>query len=389
LIHFYKRQYDQDLWRMAKRVNLNFKKVGLLLLFGTVIYNEYLTFYFTYSTWPRIPSTASTLLLLADPQLQGNTLEPPGILGSIQRWDSDRFLKNVYYWVTSKYPHSSSIFLGDLLDEGSISSNEDFESYADRFFNIFPKSYTQDSIFTPGDNDIGGEGYDLITLNKIARFNQRFGNREPVLHPSPWMDLVPVSRLTEHGTLNITSKLEHISRKNTVVVVSHVPVLPLDGRFAERIMADINPDIIFSAHDHRGYLYTGKRESLKFDKTVEMFSKSEDITPLKITTRREKPDGSIEMSDTMSEVVVPTCSYRMGVKEMGVGLAVFSKDGDVVYHNLWVPSRFPLLYSYLASLFCFTLLFLLGKYVDLRRTWRRQSEYQSHIRKNYDYLLKL
>ena len=36
-------------------------------------------------------------------------------------------------------------------------------------------------------------------------------------------------------------------------------------------------------------------------------------------------DGSVEMSETMSEIVVPTISYRMGVKEMGAGLAVFSR----------------------------------------------------------------
>ena len=39
------------------------------------------------------------------------------------------------------------------------------------------------------------------------------------------------------------------------------------------------------------------------------------------------------------EVVVPTCSYRMGVQQMGLGVARLNKQGDVFYANLWLPSR--------------------------------------------------
>jgi len=373
---------------MARKMYLNFTKLCVFIFVGTVIYNEYLAYYISYLYWPTIPSSACSLLFVADPQIQGNSLEPPGIVGSIQRWDSDRYLKNIYYWVTSQYSHATTIFLGDLTDEGSISTNEEFEEYAGRFMNVFPPEYTKESIYTPGDNDIGGEGLDHITLNKINRFNIKFASNKPVHSACPWLDIVPVSRLTEHGSLNITSKIEHLSRKNTVVVVSHLPVLPLSGRFAERVMADINPDIIFSAHNHRGYFFTGKRQSLKTDKEIAMFNKYDDITPLKIKTRTNKPDGVVEMSATMSEIVVPTCSYRMGVKEMGVGLVVASKDGELVYHNLWFPSRFPLLYTYLASLVTLVLLTILGKFFQLRRIARRRSELQSHYRKNFNYLLK-
>ena len=41
----------------------------------------------------------------------------------------------------------------------------------------------------------------------------------------------------------------------------------------------------------------------------------------------------------MWEVVVPTCSYRMGVQQMGLGVARLNKQGDVFYANLWLPSR--------------------------------------------------
>ena len=41
----------------------------------------------------------------------------------------------------------------------------------------------QGSIFIPGDNDIGGEGADRVTLKKISRFEQAFGEGKPTYSP--------------------------------------------------------------------------------------------------------------------------------------------------------------------------------------------------------------
>ena len=71
----------------------------------------------------------------------------------------------------------------------------------------------------------------------------------------------------------------------SVVVISHLPVLPLNGRFAERVMTDINPDIIFSGHDHHGSLYSGSRTSLKTDREMSLFSKRDDVSPFKVETK--------------------------------------------------------------------------------------------------------
>ena len=68
-------------------------------------------------------------------------------------------------------------------------------------------------------------------------------------------------------------------------MISHLPVLPLSGRFAEKIMTDVNPDIIFSGHDHRGAVFSGERTSLKSKKEMTMFSKNDDISPFKVDTR--------------------------------------------------------------------------------------------------------
>jgi len=367
---------------------LNFSKLCVLILFGTIAYNEYVVYYMHYYGWPRVSNEACTLLFLADPQIQGKSLEPPGLVGSIQRWDSDRYLGNVYHWITAAYPAATAIFLGDLLDEGSISTPDDFSEYATRFKSIFPGYRVKKTIYTPGDNDIGGEGMDMVTLAKLDRFNRVFGLQKSVIEACPKLDIVPVSRLTEHGLLNITSKLEFLSKDKTVVVISHLPVLPLSGRFAEKIMTDVNPDIIFSGHDHRGAVFSGERASLKSKKEMTMFSKNDDISPFKVDTRTRNEEGKLELSERVTEIIVPTLSYRMGVKEMGAGLAVFHPEtGEMMYYNLWLPARFPLLYAYVASIIVVVVLAIIGKMVDVRRIMRRQTEYQSLSRKKFGALL--
>ena len=66
----------------------------------------------------------------------------------------------------------------------------------------------------------------------------------------------------------------------------------------------------------------------------------------------------MELASLVWEIVVPTCSYRMGVQviffqvvffanlshsfgqEMGLGLMVVGKSGETFYANLWLPGRY-------------------------------------------------
>ena len=86
-----------------------------------------------------------------------------------------------------KYPHSTAVFLGDLLDEGSEATDDEYKDYAKRFFNVFPPLSTAERIFTPGDNDVGGEGGDLITLKKLDRFRHNFGANKLFYSPCSFL----------------------------------------------------------------------------------------------------------------------------------------------------------------------------------------------------------
>ena len=82
----------------------------------------------------------------------------------------------------------------------------------------------------------------------------------------------------------------------------------------------------------------------------------------------------LDSESVIHEVIVPTCSYRMGVKEMAFGIAAIDlsepDNGNIFYVNLWLPSRFSLLYAYIVAVSISLSLMLLGK---VKRRSRRNS----------------
>jgi len=384
---------------MGRRMNINYSKLCLLILVTTVTYNEYLSYWVSSISWASLPvlntnpQSQINILMVADPQIVGNIHEPEGPLGWIYRLDCDRYLSKTYQWALSSYDINTVVFMGDLIDEGSESDDEQFAAYAERFHGVYPSKEGVQMIYIPGDNDIGGEGVDPVTINKMDRFDKHFGPVKAVHAASDNVDIVPVSRLTEHGVYNLTLKPSQLYTTKIVLAVSHVPVLPLNGKFSERVMNLVNPDIIFSAHDHQGYLFTADRESRHMKGDIRRFSKA-DTRPVEVHTRTSVQAEDAELgvgrlTEDVMEVVVPTTSYRMGVPNMGLGLVTVSNQGDMFYINLWQPSRFSLLYTYGACGVVLVVIMVIGKLLDLKRLFRRKQEFSSDARKRFDAILKL
>ena len=87
-----------------------------------------------------------------------------------------RYLSKTFRWAIWAYQPQVIVFLGDLVDEGSECSDEEFKSYAKRFKGIYDNKAT--NIYVAGDNDIGGEGSDPVTEEKVERFRQQFPTNE-------------------------------------------------------------------------------------------------------------------------------------------------------------------------------------------------------------------
>ena len=135
---------------MPRRVAVHVSKLCLLIFLATITYNEYLCYWVHYRSWPRVPpSTDETVsvLLVADPQILGEDHEPSGVLGSLRRWDGDRYLHKSYRfaqkhsdlsilsvsfsrWALSGYSVDVVVFLGDLADEASEADGDQLERYA-------------------------------------------------------------------------------------------------------------------------------------------------------------------------------------------------------------------------------------------------------------------
>lgn len=86
-----------------------------------------------------------------------------------------RYLKQTFQVALSFSKPDTVIFLGDLMDYGSMASDNEYRIFKSRFDWIFDtKKFNPRIIYLPGDNDIGGEGSDLVTSQKINRFQSNF-----------------------------------------------------------------------------------------------------------------------------------------------------------------------------------------------------------------------
>ena len=121
----------------STRAVIDYQKLAAMILVAVIFYNEYYAYYSAYATWPYEEEGGTNILLVADPQLQG--LRDERHFGSVTRWDADRYLRKTFSWAVSSYSVDAVVFLGDLLDEGSRTSDaEVYGDYVSRFKSIYP-----------------------------------------------------------------------------------------------------------------------------------------------------------------------------------------------------------------------------------------------------------
>ncbi len=121
----------------------------------------------------------------------------------------------------------------------------------------------------------------------------------------------------------------------------------------KRTIRRSRPDLLFSAHVHRASASVANRSL-----DVRTVNGTEGVDALRIDLDSDRRSGLLR------EIVVPTASYRMGVERMAIGLASI-RPGEaervVLYRNLWLAGRFPVLYVYAVAAMLSTLLFCCGR----------------------------
>lgn len=265
---------------------------------------------------------------MADPQLLGETFETH-FYSTIAAYDSDNYLRKTFRQAVSHTKPDVVCFLGDLLDEGSVASDDAYERYVKRFHGVFQTNSNIQKIHIAGDNDIGGEDHDYVTARKLKRFEMGFNETDSTV-ASNRIRFFNINQMT-HAYPEYNETTDGAANKMINIVLSHISILSYPGLsmktvrqtthlkhesalktltflFKLQILKKFKPKMIFTAHSHYSRLITYPPQHF------------ESLVDNRVVTI---PLNNIVQNFT--EISSPTCSYRMGVPNIGYGYAVIGK----------------------------------------------------------------
>ncbi|TMS38580.1 hypothetical protein L596_005272 [Steinernema carpocapsae] len=310
------------------------------LLALTVLWNDLFALLSSSFLWDVLSAEhgAARMLVVADPQLIGYQDENK-LIGPLARWDSDRYLRRSFRLAMDVVNPDIVVFMGDLMDEGVKLSDDEWEATIQRFESIFWMPDDVQTIYLPGDNDVGGE-YELVDAGLMRRFQKHFRNKLNLSAIGLGKVLFTELNAMNNQVTNLTSSTES---KFLRVVLSHVPLMRSWNARTQNLVYDLNADLIISAHDHIAEIYSRR---VRGDTHFERIGARDLGRPVRFQASAEDP---------RIELQFPTCSYRMGVPHMGFGVLKFTvaEDGKsmIVESSLiWLPSRYKQLAAYVLVL---------------------------------------
>ncbi|KAJ8318830.1 hypothetical protein KUTeg_003921 [Tegillarca granosa] len=291
----------------------------------------------------RDSSKTQVILLVADPQIQGYQDEKSFPIGSFARWDIDRYLSQTFGLAYSYCKPDVVIFLGDLMDEGSKATTLEYKYYYYRVQSIFSAAKYTKKIYVPGDNDVGGEYRDMRTEKKVDRFVKHFEELLGIVKFG-FVDYIKLDLRTHDSYSEDRQQFAERHRFQVTspvkILVGHETVSPKLKMHVYPILKLLKPQLIFSAHWHKSNLFECSDCMMNDDDHWSVHRR--DISNV---------EGYLNINLTgkysLTEIMVPTCSYRMGEENMGYGVAIIDSDLNMKYTVLWLPQRYLLLYMYL------------------------------------------
>lgn len=163
---------------------------------------------------------------MADPQLLGETSDNH-FYSTIAIYDSDNYLRKTFRQAVSHAKPNVVCFLGDLLDEGSIASDDAYERYLKRFHSVFKASTSIQKIHIAGDNDIGGEENDYVTARKLKRFETGFNETDSTI-VSKRIRFFNINLMT-HAYPEYNETKDGLANTMINIVLSHISILSFPG----------------------------------------------------------------------------------------------------------------------------------------------------------------
>jgi ethanolamine phosphate phosphodiesterase len=216
-----------------------------------------------------------------------------------------------------------------VSDESSFADDLKYARYYARFREIFPEIEGIEMIYLPGDNDIGGEGSEMVKPSKVKRFNNYFENRS-VYRLKHKLNLYHINRIIHEMPMLSENDAEQVQENSgyTRVFISHFSVVLTPGAFSYKALQRFKPHVCFTGHYHKSSQITSEINKMRFSSTTLFLSHT-----MTYDLR------TIEANQEILEIQVPSCSYRMGEKHIGFGQAVF-ENGYLHYTPLFIVNRF-------------------------------------------------
>ncbi|KAI0223667.1 hypothetical protein LSAT2_025156 [Lamellibrachia satsuma] len=303
----------------ALKLRRNPVKVATFLLVAVVFFNEYIVYVLQSWTWPsltpssaRSPEDEERILFVADPQIVG--VHDTYVNPQLAIYDCDRYLAKTFQYAFNHVQPDVVIFLGDLMDEGSNANGAEYKLYVQRFHQIFSKSTSHvKHVYLPGDNDVGGEMWDERVSFKVNRFNEYFGKEELV--NTKLIDFFAfnynVGDAVDAKMAAHLKMLMAVSAAPFRIILNHMNLLSQTRPEFDRLITSTNASLITTAHTHKAIMYrcSDCRDPDYLDVIWEgdkFLMESNVIYTI-----------NLHESRLLHEIVVPTCSYRMGVSNMG------------------------------------------------------------------------
>lgn len=163
------------------RISVYASLESFFILCASILWCEvgyyYYIFHFKCHGWPEPGDTAGQQGLTRIMVLSDNHIMGPWRSFIIDKLIREWHMKQAFSISTSIYQPDVIIFLGDIFDEGSYSSDELFDKAKRDFENVFPhNSNRYERVIIPGNHDVGSHNQMISFPYLMYRFEAAFSS---------------------------------------------------------------------------------------------------------------------------------------------------------------------------------------------------------------------
>lgn len=171
-----------------------------------------------------------------------------------------------------------------------------------------------------------------VKASKVHRFRQTFQERE-IWRMKNKINFYNINRITHEMPLLDESDKHELEEGYYRLFLSHFTVIQNPGTFTYKSLDRFKPHVIFSGHQHRSLRIVSDLSRLRYSSSFQLLEYEYSSVHFDLK--------SIIENNEVLEISVPSCSYRMGSKQIGFGYGIIDHESGFLHYSvLWTISRF-------------------------------------------------